>query len=306
MFFRIFFIFFLFTFNVTLKIEGTSSKPKNYSLTNEPIDVVIVTHPKDAETLGYCIEGIRSNCKHIGRIIVVSSEKLSDDAEWFDEALYPFTKEDIRMTIVRGSEEKAKKFFHPKFHRSPGWYFQQMLKMYAPSVIPGISSNVLVVDADTIFLNPTSFLNKKGGALFCYNNKDSPKPEYFKHAARLVPGYKRMYPQAYSVCHHILFQRAVLDDLFQTVEKYHKESFWKAFCHCVDINLANKGASEFETYFSFALSHCKQVEVRPLKWLNSSNFNLREKHHQQGYHFASYHDYLKKKSPVKKPVKKNH
>ena len=54
------------------------------------IDVVIPAHKKDLATLEYAIDGIRKNIADVRRIIVVSKEKYTDKAEWFDEALYPF------------------------------------------------------------------------------------------------------------------------------------------------------------------------------------------------------------------------
>ncbi len=90
---------------------------------------------------------------------------------------------------------------------------------------------------------------------------------YFEHAKRLVPHFERAYPELYSVCHHMLFQKAILDDLFEKVEKYHKQPFWEAFCSCVDIRLG--GASEYIIYFCFAFSGSNQFELRPLKWIKA-------------------------------------
>lgn len=263
----------------------------HYNLVNDPIDVVFVTHPKDKATLDDCINGIRANCSKVRRVIVVSSENLTDKAEWFDENQFPFSKEDVAWTIVRGDKRKRETFFKGK-HRSPGWYFQQLLKLYAPLVIPNISSNVLIVDADTIFLNPVEFLNKNNGGIFCYS-REVPKQPYFDHAKRLIPGYKRIYPEIYSVCHHMLFQRPILEDLFKTVEAYHKTDFWVAFCECVDLK-ENKGASEFEIYYNFALRNTKQVEVRELKWTNSSHFEKKDAFKKKGYHFVAFHTYLRR------------
>lgn len=263
-----------------------------YPLTDEPIDVVIVTHPKDKKTLDLCIEAIKEYCDKVHRVIVVSSENLTDQAEWFDESQFPFSKHDIAMAIVRGNKRRLAPFFENN-HRSPGWYYQQMLKLYSPLIIPDISSNVLIIDSDTILLNPVKFLNESNGAMFCANH-EKPKPAYFEHAKRLVPGYKRIYPKIYSVCHHMLLQKPILEDLFRTVEEYHGTEFWVAFCSCVDLK-HNRGASEFEIYYNFALRHTKQVEVRDLKWVNSGELSKMENYRKRGYHFASFHTYLRRK-----------
>lgn len=273
--------------------ENNTTK-KHYKLSNDPIDVVIVSHPKDKRTLDYCIEGIIENCSKVRRVIVVSPIRLTNKAEWFDERNFPFTKEGISAVIGRGDKKKSKAFFNHS-SRGAGWYFQQLLKLYSPFVIPDISSNVLVIDADTIFMNPIEFLNESGGGLFCVSPHRGKKP-YFEHAKRLVPGYERIYPEYYSVCHHMLFQRPILKDLFKAVEKYHKTFLWVAFCLCVDIE-GKKGASEYEIYYNYALTHTDQVQLRGLKWDNSGYLDDRELFKQAGYHFVSFHTYMKGKWP---------
>ena len=266
------------------------SKKIQYSLIDEPIDVVIVSHPKDKEVIPRCIKGVRKYCKNVRRVIVVSTEKLTDEAEWFDEKLFPFSYKEVELAVGGGTQKKADKFFG-QHNRGPGWYLQQLLKLYSAFVIPDISSNVLIVDADVVFLKPVKFMNKSLGGLFCVSQIE-PKKLYIQHAERLVPSYKRILPQYYSVCHHMLFQRPILEDLFHTVEDYHGKPFWKAFCLCVNLD-QNKGASEFEIYFSFAFNHTKQVEVRKLKWVNSSKIHKKEEFKRDGYHFASFHTYLR-------------
>ncbi len=283
---------------IAMTANAVPANKKHYRLLDENIDVVIVCHPKDKKTLDESIHGIRQNCDRVNRVIIVSPEKITEEAEWFDEKQFPFTREEIGLEVVRKNKEKARTFYLGK-HRTPGWYYQQMLKLYSMFVIPGISSNVLVIDADTIFLNPVEFLNEKNGALFCYGPNKAAKPAYFQHASRLVPGYNRMNPNYYSVCHHMLFQKAILKDLFQIVEKHHGKPFWKAFCHCVDLK-SNRGASEFEIYYSFALSHTDQVSLRELKWANSGSFSKKDDFKTKGFHFVSFHDYLstRKRNPL--------
>ncbi|MFI0434188.1 MAG: DUF6492 family protein [Parachlamydiaceae bacterium] len=298
---RYFFLFALIFFSSFVSLQASKQEKIVYPLENDPIDVVFVSHPKDKITLEYAIDGIKKNGANIRRVIVVSPQKITDKAEFFDEKRFPFKKEEIGLAIGRGNRQRAELFFMG-MHRTESWYYQQCLKLYAPFVIDDISPNVLIVDADTIFMNPVTFLNESNGALFCTNSAKEAKPAYFRHAARLVPGYKRMKPKVYSVCHHMLFQRPILEDLFRTVEEYHEEEFWKAFCHCVNLK-KNEGASEFEIYFSFALSHTDQVALRPLKWINHPDFRKRKQLQSEEYVYASFHDYLNKKKEYEKKRK---
>ncbi len=284
---RLLLVLFFFCFHFGLQAENI-----HYHLKDDPIDVVIVAHPKDQGTLDYCIDGIRENCSRIRRVIVVSAARLTDKAEWFDEKKFPFNKDQISYVIRRGDKKKIESF---KKHCSPGWYLQQLLKLYSSFVIPGISSNVLVIDADTIFMNPIDFLNDANGGLFCVTYQEG-NEVYFKHAERLVPGYTRT-PGVYSVSHHMLFQRDILEDLFTTVEHYHHTPFWRAFCICVDPHKC-RGASEYEIYYNFAIHHTDQVETRYLNWQNSAELDQREQFKKEGYHFVSFHSYMRKNKIV--------
>jgi hypothetical protein len=291
------FIYFLLSLCLTvcLYAEKKDLPKRHYKLKADPIDVVIVSHPKDRNTLDYCIQGIKTHGASIRRVIVISEIKLTDCAEWFDERQFPFNKESITKVIGRGDKKKAEIFFK-KTGRAAGWYFQQLLKLYSSFVIPNISSNVLVIDADTIFLNPVSFLNDVNGGLFCTSPFQG-KEAYFKHAEKLVPNYQRIYPEVYSVCHHMLFQKPILKDLFKTVEKYHQMPFWKAFCKCVDVEAKKKGASEYEIYYNYALRHTNQVQLRPLIWANSAHLADWHFYQRDGYHFVSFHTYMLGKWP---------
>lgn len=281
--------------------EKDDANFKFYQLVNDPVDVVIVTHPKDIETLDNCIKGIRENCSQVRRVIVVSEKPLTDNAEWFNENQFPFSHEDVFLTIGRGDEKVSQAFFR-KHGRPSGWYFQQLLKLYAPFVIPDISSNVLVIDADTIFMNRVEFLNSMFGGLFAYSDID-PKERYLQHAKRLIPGYKRIYTEVYSVCHHMLFQWPILEDLFKTVEQHHQCAFWVAFCSCVDLNINKGGCSEYEIYYNYALSHTNQVQLRPLKWTNSVKLKKMNAYKRKGYHYVSFHSYGRERAEKKNPFK---
>jgi hypothetical protein len=199
--------------------------------------------------------------------------------------------DDVFLAIGKGDRSKSKEFFR-HHNRGPGWYLQQLLKLYSPFVIPNISPNVLIVDADVVFLNRVKFLNEQNGGLFCFKRKKA-NVRYLQHAARLLPGYQRIYPEVYSVCHHMLFQRSILKKLFKTVEQYHGTEFWVAFCSCV-VPHPRKGASEYEIYYNFALTNCEQCELRDLNWRDSAHIELRKKYKQQGYHFVGFHTYLRR------------
>lgn len=262
-----------------------------YQLTDAPIDVIIPCASKDVSTLDACIQGIRRNGRNINRIIVVSDKKCTYAAEWFDESAFPFSKFDVALAIF-GDERRAREFQCQPNSRL-GWIYQQLIKLYATKVIPNISPNVLVLDADTIFLNPVTFVGPNGGALFtrAWQYHDP----YFKHASKLIPWLRRVHPDKSGICNYMLFQRAVIDDLLKTIEGFHHDVAWKSICRCIDHGEVHHASlSEFEIYFNFALLRTDQMKVVELKWTDISSVNQVPSLAAQGYHFVSCHTYMRK------------
>jgi hypothetical protein len=270
-------------------LEGTLNK-KVYSFSSEPIDVVIPCAPKDRATLDLCIRGIRKYGENIRRIIVVSKEQLTNEAEWFNETNYPFTKEDLAYEIFRGQKAKIKKFLSSK-HPRIGWILQQFLKLYAPFVIPGISSNVLIVDADVIFLKPTSFMNEKGEPFF--NVGDEYHIPYFEHMQRVLPDLVKVQKEYSGITHHMLFQKPVLEDLFSLISERHRLVAWKALCRAIDPKQAKHSSlSEYEIYFNFAQLRSDQVVLRPLRFKNIFPLDDIKQYKTKNYNYITSHNYL--------------
>jgi len=261
-----------------------------YPLEKAPIDVIIPCTYKDKDTLDACIEGIRQNGKDIRRIIVLSSEPLTDKAEWFDESRFPFNKYDIAFEILK-DEKKVQELFSQSSRI--GWIYQQLLKIYAPFIIPEISPNVLMLDADTIFLRPVEFIGPLGEGL--YNPGSEYHKPYFRHAERLIPGFKRVFKEYSGISHHMLFQKSVLQDLMDEIKLYHYVEPWKAICHCIDTRYLHLSSlSEYEIYFNFVFMRSPQMKLRHLKWANISSLNEIATYQEKGYDYVSCHVYLRK------------
>ena len=259
----------------------------DYKFSNDPIDVVIPCHEKDAPILKHVINGIKKNLVNIRRVIVVSKKKLTDNAEWFSEDKFPFSFFDLAFEIFQ--DKKYVKTYLSKKTRM-GWLFQQLIKLYCIYVIPNISSNVLVLDADTIFYKPINFINNINGAAF-FNVGTEYHIPYFKHAKKLIPNFEKIYLDYSGISHCMLFQKPVIDHLFQTVENFHKTTFWKAFCRCIDKKkIKGSFSSEYEIYFNFALGNSSQFKTKILKWKNSFSENFIPNINEQ-YNYVSYHNY---------------
>ena len=184
-------LFLILLYILSYSLNGYAENIKVNAKTNI-IDVVIPCTDKDLQTLPLCIDGIRKNGKGVRRIIVISDKKLTDKAEWFDEKNFEFSKFDVAYEIFQ-NKEKAFAYINHKNSRI-GWLYQQLLKLYAPLTIPNISSNVLILDSDTIFLKPY-FFDNEGRVLYNLGSICEYNGEYFEHMKRLLPTLRRVYPK---------------------------------------------------------------------------------------------------------------
>ena len=92
----------------------------------------------------------------------------------------------------------------------------------------------------------------------------------------------------------MIFQKPVLDHLFEVVEKKHHMSFWQAFCLCVESHEFS-GASEYEIYFNFVFSQTDQVKIRVFNWANIESMKLIPKYQKAGFDYVSCHEWMRKK-----------
>jgi len=250
------------------------------------IDVVIPAHKKDLATLEYAIDGIRKNIAEVRRIIVVSKEKYTDKAEWFDEAKYPFSYAEISDLV--GGE-------------NVGWNLQQLLKLYAVLVIPDISQNVLVVDADTVFYRKVKFFED---GLPLYNlskDKGLEKDNFYQtsldHIKKLLPEIAEKFPKKFEnvsgICHHMLFQKHIIEDLFSKVEAHAEgsEPFYKIFLKSGKHSMS---VAEYNLYFYFLIScHPGEYKIRILNYKNTAKFQPLWERLRRKYDYCSYHSYLR-------------
>lgn len=275
-------------------VNVLANEKVHYVFLHDPIDVVIPCHAKDADKLELVIEGIKKNGNGIRRIITVSEYQMTPRAEWISETVFPFDKKAIAYAIAHDDEELASDLFDCPVSRA-GWIFQQLIKLYAAFVIPEISSNILVLDADTIFLNPVSFMNDEHEPLF--NVGSEYHEPYFVHAAKLLDepySIKKLFPEYSGICHHMLLQKPVLEDLFEKIEKKSGKPMWVTLCENVDLTeFYGSTMSEYEIYFNFIMSRTDQAHIRPLKWKNLCFVRSKpDWYRRMHYHYVSYHSWV--------------
>tara|TARA_R110002020_G_scaffold72542_7_gene186662 strand:+ start:6534 stop:7505 length:972 start_codon:yes stop_codon:yes gene_type:complete len=229
------------------------------------IDVIIPAHEKDIETLDLCIDSIRKNVKNVRRVIVVSKYRLTENAEFYCEEDFPFSFLDVGNIVG--------------FHRKTFNYYGGLIQTTSANVIPDLERDVLICDADTIFLKETEFVTDTGLAL--YNvSYDIPSHvtvhPYLEHMEKLIPGLVKQ-TKFSGICHHMLIQRDILQEMFAKVEEIHDMEFWEADISVTLQDYKSLGPkpphesspllfTTYELYFNYAIKyHPDRIAIRPQK-----------------------------------------
>jgi hypothetical protein len=236
---------------------------------NSLYDIVIPVGPNDLNRIIKSINYTKKNILGYRKIFMVSKINFKIDGTIFiDENIFNFN---INQYIGNTNRN--------------GWYLQQLIKLYSGFYIPDILNNYLVLDADTFFLKPTGFFNQ---GIPLYNTGTEYHLPYFHHMSKLHPQLYKVNNES-GICHHMLFQKHVLQKLFNLVESYHGKPFYQAFLLCINPHdILGSGASEYEIYYSYLhIFHSNEFKIRKLKWTNCSQLIENE-----DYNYVSCHWYL--------------
>jgi hypothetical protein len=272
------------------------------------IDIIIVAHTKDKEILNLLLISIKnyinkrdesllslpevvrqdSVINNYKNIYLIAKENFINNSSitFISEDKYPFTKTDI-ITRLKNCPE----------HRL-GWYYQQLLKLYVFDVIPNLTDNILILDADVLFLQEFDlFLEPRSDKSSLLEHKpyftisDENHTPYYDHMDRLV-NLKKVINKS-GISHHMIFKRKIIKSLFEKVESIHNKYFWQVFIDCIDFSVNSTSlASEYEIYFNYTLTYFKDEYIlREVKWKNCSKYDI-ENLKNEGYLYLGIQDYF--------------
>ena len=248
------------------------------SLYENLFDIVIPVGPLDIEQFKEQIKYTMLNVIGYRNIYLVSYDpKLSiDGCITIDERTFPFLLEDVSAYNTINTNRN-------------GWYIQQLLKLYAGMVIPGIMQRYLVIDSDVYFLKPIRFVDQASGLCLYGKSYLENHIPYYEHMIRLHPSlYKLLNCSA--ICHHMMFETAYVKEMMHMIEEHHKDVFWRIFLKYVDYSVP--GASEYELYLNYMLNyHPECLIIRDLIWDNVHAINHET---TSGKDFVAYHNWCRK------------
>ena len=281
-------------------------------------DIVISSCKKDQFVLQKAIHSIKQYIKNYRRIIVVSNEKLTDieDVEWFDEKQYPFSIKDIYDNMYNMVPDSKR--------RKKVSYINQLIKLYAHKVIPDLLENILIYDSDIIFIKDTTFFEDEkplyGNRVVDYYGGYN---HYLNHHLQLHPSFdfynkleinKRLQRQhlfCSGICHHIIYNKYIIDELIALIENTHNETFWKYYLNIVDTRNIDSNLylepANCELYYNYVnLFHPNKIKIRTITWLemaaqsgqantiitNFDNFKHIKQHAlQHNHNYIAFHSY---------------
>lgn len=244
-------------------------------------DIVIAVGPNDTSVIKQQIDYTKKNVLGYRNIFLIAPSKICEyladipNCTIIDESIFPFSINMIH-TIIGVNQT----------YRN-GWYLQQLIKLYSGNTIPDILDRWLVIDADTFFLRPTTFVEDTT-CLYAYGSERY--IPYFDHMKRLLPILHRVQDRS-GICHHMIFEKQYISELFTAVEDLHGQPFWKCFLTLISPSeYGGSGASEYEIYFNYMLIHnSDKIKVRSLSWGNVSELNV-----NSDCDYISYHHYSRR------------
>jgi hypothetical protein len=251
---------------------------KRFPLTADPIDALLIGNEKNRSFLESAIANIRENAQ-VRRIVVISPEQWTSDAEWFDSKQLPFSHSQIVEAMFADSFEKRRYPYHPRnqLHK----IFAHLASLYAPLMIPNLSPNVWIVEPEVLLLHPIDLMTQMGEPLFSV--RDKYQAAHKTLSVRLLP---HMFFENYvEITHFILIQKPILEELFDDLQEIHGEP-WKAVCRMIDLGKIYEPCfSAFSLYGSFALARASQAKLKPLKGVSSLYTHDIPKYQKEGYDF---------------------
>jgi hypothetical protein len=242
-------------------------------MNNKLFDIVIPLGPNDIEIINKQILYTKKNIIGYRNIYIICNiEIYIEDCIIINENIFPFTIETV-------------KHFHGDLWRNC-WYLQQLLKFYAGIVIDGILDTYLVIDADTFFIKPTTFIENNK---CLYNYATEYHIPYFVHMLKLNKNLIKV-NQMSGISHHMIFETKYIKEIINMIENEHCDTFYNIFLKLV-VDIEGSGASEYEIYFNYMqIFHNDKIKIRYLNFINSNTLYHLD---NDSFDYISYHHYIR-------------
>jgi FkbM family methyltransferase len=251
-------------------------------------DIVIPVGPHDKSILSKQIEFTKKNIIGYRNIYLICYDPtiIIEGCITIDEKIFPFSIDTVSKFQGSGIHKLVDCGILDgyEFCRH-GWYLQQLLKLYALIIIPGILERCLIIDCDTFFLKPTTFI-RNDKCLYNYGNEYCKL--YYEHMLKMDEDLIHVNKSFTTVTHHMMFEKKFINDLINKIEKKHNDEFYNIFLSSVPF-MELTGSSEYEIYFNYVIkNHPDKIELRKLRYQNVTTLNFDI---EQDIDYISHHWY---------------
>lgn len=125
--------------------------------------------------------------------------------------------------------------------------FNQLIKLHAWKIIPGITKRHLVIDSNLFFVSPTVFTDMY---VNLYSFTSGFDQTVFDHIKRLHPFFRRVDADKSGECGHMMFDARLLENVFGLVEFEHKQTFDIAYINTAS-SVTLRTTSDYELFFNY-------------------------------------------------------
>jgi hypothetical protein len=218
------------------------------------VDIVYVVHEKDFGKLNKSIASL----KFIKNVSIKTIFIISNNSRKIQTLIYDHRATAIDDNSILGFA--IDRYPYPTEKNLPdrsGWLFQQLIKLGWS--LHSKSENYIVIDADTYFLQPISFFDKRGRFIFfCVEEWWLP---YFK-SFKVLFNYKHVVIWS-RVAHMMIFNTHYVQKMLHELESIHGGTWHDAIAKTRIVD-SHSCFSEFETYANWMLiNHPKLCTARP-------------------------------------------
>jgi len=273
------------------------------------LSAVITTTGKDTRVFDKSIHSALAHLVDVDQYYVVSpqakelsdlfSAKIGDRVHFIEESRFPFTFANVSTIMMDTVKNHGR---YPLTGESPfeklfwnggkvGWYYQQILKLYAGEVLN--LGDYVVLDSDLIWMQNVSFIapnqpaaaSTTGVYTYLYATSWQYFPSYHATSKKIMgmdmfkePGKNKKFKSG--IVHHMTISRPVLRSLMEATLLLHGMPLWHVMLNVSALEITCRSPrngicgtgnvlSEYELYFSYARSRFPEsVQLRPLLWAN--------------------------------------
>lgn len=252
---------------------------------HEPVDLVVVTVPKDLPVLEQYIKYVKKNIAHTIETIYLVAPPANEDIQEFCRK-YELTFIDENSVLGYGVD--AIDYRVDGLNRS-GWLLQQLLKFAADTFVQ--NKNYISVCSDTILINPTSYLEEDKYVFF--ESREWHEP-YFETFYRIF-GYHAPHPLSLT-SHMMMFNVEYMREMKAEMEARHGKTWDQVY-----IDYCNKkisaGISDYDTYAQWVIYHYKdKTRCKPFYNISQNRSQLeismtQVAQYKKHFNSMSFHSY---------------